>query len=58
MTGLNAVAARHLLSRTTYEATPESLTDVVRMGSLRAWLDRQLTPASLDDTACEAVLAR
>ncbi len=55
---VNAVAARHLLSRTTYGATPESLTDVVRMGSLRAWLDRQLTPASIDDTACEAVLAR
>ena len=49
--------ARHLLRRATYGPTPTLLEDVARLG-IAGWVDRQLTPASIDDSACEAVLAR
>ena len=56
--GESAAVVRHLLSRTTYGLTPELLADVARKSSSAAWLEQQLNPASIDDHACDAVLAR
>jgi uncharacterized protein (DUF1800 family) len=46
----------HLLRRATYGATPNLLTQV-RSAGRNAWLDRQLAPASIDDSACEDLIA-
>jgi uncharacterized protein (DUF1800 family) len=49
--------ALHLVRRTTYGATPELLDEVRTLGTA-TWLERQLTPDSIDDVACDLVLAR
>ncbi len=46
----------HLLRRATYGATPGLLKQARSMGR-NAWLDKQLAPASIDDSACEALIA-
>jgi len=51
---LRAVA---LLNRATFGATPRDVAEVLRMGS-EAWLDRQLRPERIDDSALEQRLAR
>lgn len=52
-----AEAARHVLRRAGYGPTDGDLADVRRLG-VAEWIDRQLDPGSIDDSACEAVLAR
>jgi uncharacterized protein (DUF1800 family) len=47
----------HLLRRATYGPTPEAESELRRLGSA-AWLERQLDPASIDDTACDAALSQ
>jgi uncharacterized protein (DUF1800 family) len=47
----------HLLRRATFGPTPESLAEAARLG-VGGWLDRQLAPASIDDAACDRILAR
>lgn len=47
----------HLLRRTTFGPTPQLVADVRAMGTT-AWLDQQLTPSSIDDSACDAYLTR
>ncbi|AEV86002.1 hypothetical protein ACWT_4985 [Actinoplanes sp. SE50] len=47
----------HLLRRTTFGATPDSLAEARRLGAA-GWLDRQLDPQRIDDSRCDAVLAR
>lgn len=47
----------HMLRRATFGPTPESIAEIEALGAA-AWLDRQLRPASIDDTACDAVIAR
>lgn len=49
--------ALHLVRRTTYGATPELLEEVRTLGTA-TWLERQLTPDSIDDGVCDLVLAR
>ncbi|WP_433076216.1 DUF1800 domain-containing protein [Dactylosporangium sp. CA-052675] len=46
----------HLLRRATYGPTAESEAELRKLGAA-AWLERQLNPASIDDSACQAVLA-
>ncbi|MGI5242773.1 DUF1800 domain-containing protein [Dactylosporangium sp. CA-139066] len=47
----------HLLRRATYGPTPESESELRKLGAA-AWLERQLNPASIDDAACDAVLSK
>jgi uncharacterized protein (DUF1800 family) len=47
----------HLLQRATYGATPESLARVRRIGTA-AWLEEQLTPATLADPLGDLVTAK
>ena len=47
----------HLLRRTTYGPTPECTAEIRKLGAT-GWLDQQLNPATIDDTGCDAVLAR
>ena len=49
--------ARHLLSRAGYGATPADLASVRSLG-YAAWLEHQLTPSTIDDSACAAILSR
>ena len=49
--------ARHLLRRATYGPTTTSLEELTRLGSV-AWIDQQLRPTTISDTACDAVLSR
>jgi len=53
----DTLRALHLLSRATFGARPEDLAEVLRIGP-DAWLDRQLHPDRIDDSALEARLAR
>ncbi len=46
---------RHLLKRTTYGLTPELLAE---SRDPAAWLEQQLAPERLDDSACDAVVRR
>jgi hypothetical protein len=46
----------HLLRRTTYGATPSLLAAVHRSGR-RAWLDQQLNPSRIDDSACTKLIS-
>lgn len=48
--------AVHLLRRAGYGGTPAELAELNRIG-VDAWLERQLHPASIDDSACEAAVA-
>lgn len=47
----------HLLRRATYGVTPRSKTDVRKLGR-NQWLDRQLKPATIDDSACDRLIRR
>ena len=47
----------HLLRRATFGATPAALAEANRLG-LAGWLDRQLNPAAIDDSALDALLTR
>ena len=54
---VDADVARHLLRRAAYGPSDADLAEIAAIGPT-AWLDRQLDPASIDDGACAAVLAR
>ena len=45
----------HLLRRTTFGPTPATYDSIKRKGA-EAWLDEQLDPASIDDSACQQML--
>ncbi|GAA3341510.1 DUF1800 domain-containing protein [Amorphoplanes nipponensis] len=47
----------HLLRRATFGPTPAALAELARLG-VPAWLDRQLNPATIDDSALDALLTR
>jgi uncharacterized protein (DUF1800 family) len=47
----------HLLRRATFGPTADSLAEIGTLGTA-AWLDRQLNPASIDDSSFEATAAR
>ncbi|KUL29557.1 DUF1800 domain-containing protein [Actinoplanes awajinensis] len=47
----------HLLRRATFGPSPSSIAEIRKLGA-GAWLDRQLTPASIDDAAAERLIAR
>ena len=47
----------HLLRRATFGPTPQLVADVRAIGPT-AWLDQQLAPAAIDDSACDAYLTR
>ena len=49
--------ALHLLRRATYGLTPESVAEVRSLGT-GPWLERQLHPERIDDSACDALIAR
>jgi hypothetical protein len=49
--------ARHLLSRAGYGATPADLAAVKALGYV-GWLEHQLTPSTVADTACDGYLVR
>ncbi len=51
-----AALADHVLRRATYGITPGDRVDIAAMG-IEAWLDRQLDPSSIDDSAVEERLA-
>ncbi len=53
---LTTDASRHLLRRTGYGPTTADLADVQSLGYV-GWLEAQLNPASVRDTACQAILA-
>jgi uncharacterized protein (DUF1800 family) len=48
--------AVHLLRRASYGGTAAELAEVNRIG-VAAWVERQLHPAAIDDSACEAAVA-
>ncbi len=47
----------HLLRRATFGPTPAALAELAELG-VPAWLDRQLDPAKIDDSALDALLTR
>ena len=47
----------HLLRRATYGPTPASITQATRLGR-KAWLERQLAPATIADPAMDQLLKR
>ena len=47
----------HLVRRTTYGATPQLLDEVRALGAT-SWLEQQLSPMTIDDSACDEVLRR
>ncbi|GIF14081.1 DUF1800 domain-containing protein [Actinoplanes teichomyceticus] len=47
----------HLLRRATFGATEQSLAEARRLG-VAGWLDRQLDPQRIDDSACDKLLRR
>jgi uncharacterized protein (DUF1800 family) len=54
---VSADPVAHLLRRATFGPTPAALAEAGRLG-LTGWLDRQLDPARIDDSALDALLAR
>ncbi len=52
---LSEADVRHLVRRTTFGASPDLLADLASAGPT-AWLDSQLDPASIDDSACDGYL--
>jgi uncharacterized protein (DUF1800 family) len=54
---IDADPIAHLLRRATYGPTPAALAEAKKLG-VAGWLDRQLDPARIDDTACDQLLAR
>lgn len=53
---LNTSPAWHLARRASIAATADIAADIERMGA-EVWIDQQLTPESIDDSAAEAVIA-
>ncbi|BBH64643.1 hypothetical protein ACTI_13280 [Actinoplanes sp. OR16] len=49
--------ALHLLRRATFGPSPASIAEIRRLGT-KAWLERQLAPASIPDTVADGVVAR
>ena len=49
--------ARHLLNRAGYGPTPTDLASVSALG-YAGWLEQQLAPSTVNDAACDAILAR
>jgi len=49
--------SRHLLNRAGYGPTPADLATVQAMG-YAAWLEQQINPASINDSACDAIVGR
>ncbi len=47
----------HLLRRATFGPTPALVAEVKTLGAT-AWLDQQLSPATINDSACDAYLSR
>ncbi len=47
----------HLLRRATFGPTPAALAEIAKLG-VPGWLDRQLEPAKIDDSALDALLTR
>jgi uncharacterized protein (DUF1800 family) len=47
----------HLLRRAGYGPTPATLAEATKLG-VGGWLDRQLNPSAIDDSACDALVAR
>jgi uncharacterized protein (DUF1800 family) len=47
----------HLLRRATFGPTPAALAELAKLG-VPAWLDRQLDPAKIDDSALDSLLTR
>jgi uncharacterized protein (DUF1800 family) len=47
----------HLLRRATFGPTPASLAEATRLG-VSGWLDRQLSPAQIDDAQVDSLLTR
>ncbi|MDI6097912.1 DUF1800 domain-containing protein [Actinoplanes sp. NEAU-A12] len=47
----------HLLRRATFGPSPSSIAEIRRLGA-KAWLDRQLNPASIPDPVADGVIAR
>ncbi len=54
---LGEADVRHLVRRLTWGASAPLMADVAAAGP-QAWLDAQLDPASVEDGACEALVAR
>ncbi|MFI7585742.1 DUF1800 domain-containing protein [Spongisporangium articulatum] len=52
-----SASSLHLVRRTTYGPTPALLTEIGSLGAAK-WLDRQLAPQTIDDSACDKLLAR
>ncbi len=52
-----ADALLHLLRRATYGLAPALVAEARGLGAA-AWLDQQLAPESIDDTACDSLVAR
>jgi len=57
LAALDDAAQLHLLRRATHGPTPDSRAEIARLGS-RAWLEAQLNPASIDDSAVDAFIRR
>ncbi len=55
-TAADTARARHLLSRATYGVRPRDLAEALELGS-GAWLELQLSPERIDDSALEERLA-
>jgi uncharacterized protein (DUF1800 family) len=55
---LSSSQARHVLRRAGYGPSTTSLAEVAALGGGSRWLERQLAPATVSDSACEAVLRR
>jgi len=49
--------SRHLLRRAAYGPSPADLASVQSLG-YAGWLEQQLNPMSIDDSACDAILSR
>ncbi|UWZ50446.1 DUF1800 domain-containing protein [Dactylosporangium aurantiacum] len=47
----------HLLRRATYGPTPAAEAEIREIGTA-SWLNRQLAPSTIDDSACDALLTR
>ena len=47
----------HVARRLTYGGTPEVLAEIRSLG-IQGWIDRQLNPASIDDSVCDSYLRR
>lgn len=54
---LDADPLLHLLRRATYGTTPALITEARTLGAT-AWLNQQLAPSLIDDSACDALVAR